>query len=171
MVTTSVLVDDAYAGTVLLERSGCEPLPELPGHELFDSGCPLLDTVRGRRIEGELHLTFLWPTGGAADSPPHVRVSYLAFTEPPRSRRLGVVLLSPVRVDHGLTHRELEVLGLLVDGCSNQQIAEGLVVTPRTVATHVEHILVKLASPTRTHAAVLAHREGLYVPASGSRAV
>jgi DNA-binding NarL/FixJ family response regulator len=60
------------------------------------------------------------------------------------------------------------VLGLLVDGCSNQQIARALVVAPRTVAAHLEHILVKLDAPTRTLAAVRAEREGLYVPLSPS---
>ena len=64
----------------------------------------------------------------------------------------------------GLTPRELEVLGLLIDGCSNQQIARALVVAPRTVAAHLEHILVKLDATTRTLAAVRAEREGLYVP-------
>jgi DNA-binding NarL/FixJ family response regulator len=68
----------------------------------------------------------------------------------------------------GLTPRELEVLGLLIDGCSNQQIARALVVAPRTVAAHLEHILVKLGAPTRTLAAVRAEREGLYVPLSPS---
>ena len=60
------------------------------------------------------------------------------------------------------------MLGLVVDGCSNQEIARVLVVAPRTVAAHVEHILVKLGAPTRTLAAVRAEREGLYVPASAS---
>jgi DNA-binding NarL/FixJ family response regulator len=77
----------------------------------------------------------------------------------------GVVLLSPAPDLHGLTPRELEVLGLVVDGCSNQEIARTLVVSPRTVAAHVEHLLAKLAAPTRTLAAVRAEREGLYVPA------
>jgi len=58
------------------------------------------------------------------------------------------------------------VLGLLIDGCSNQQIAHALVVAQRTVAAHVEHILVKLGAGTRTLAAVRAEREGLYVPPS-----
>jgi DNA-binding NarL/FixJ family response regulator len=55
---------------------------------------------------------------------------------------------------------------LLIDGCSNQEIARALVVAPRTVAAHLEHILVKLGAPTRTLAAVRAEREGLYVPLS-----
>jgi DNA-binding CsgD family transcriptional regulator len=65
---------------------------------------------------------------------------------------------------HGLTPREMEVLGLLVEGCSNQEIARTLVVAPRTVATHLEHVLGKLGAPTRTLAAVRAERDGLYVP-------
>jgi DNA-binding NarL/FixJ family response regulator len=65
---------------------------------------------------------------------------------------------------NGLTPRELEVLGLLVDGRSNREIARALVVAQRTVAAHIEHILVKLATPTRTLAAVRAERAGLYVP-------
>jgi DNA-binding NarL/FixJ family response regulator len=56
------------------------------------------------------------------------------------------------------------VLGLIVEGCSNAQVARSLVISPRTVAAHVEHILAKLLAPTRTHAAVRAERAGLYVP-------
>jgi DNA-binding CsgD family transcriptional regulator len=77
----------------------------------------------------------------------------------------AVALLSPATDLHGLTPRELEVLGHLVEGCSNQEIARRLVVAPRTVAAHLEHVLGKLGTPTRTHAAVRAERDGLYVPA------
>jgi hypothetical protein len=45
-----------------------------------------------------------------------------------------------------------------------------LVVAPRTVAAHIEHILVKLVTPTRTLAAVRAERSGLYVPSVPGRA-
>ena len=81
----------------------------------------------------------------------------------------ALALLSPATDLHGLTPREMEVLGLLVEGCSNQEIARTLVVAPRTVATHLEHILRKLGAPTRTHAAVRAERDGLYVPAPPRR--
>ena len=57
------------------------------------------------------------------------------------------------------------MLGLLVEECSNQEIARALVVAPRTVAAHLEHVLVKLDAPSRTLAAVRAERDGLYVPA------
>jgi DNA-binding CsgD family transcriptional regulator len=47
----------------------------------------------------------------------------------------------------------------------SHEIAQALVVAPRTVAAHLEHILAKLDAPTRTLAAVRAERDGLYVPA------
>jgi DNA-binding NarL/FixJ family response regulator len=79
---------------------------------------------------------------------------------------LGTLLVRPHVDCRGLTPRELQVLGLLIEGRSNQQIATGLAVTPRTVAAHVEHLLDKLDAPTRTSAAVQAEREGCYVPPS-----
>jgi DNA-binding NarL/FixJ family response regulator len=75
-----------------------------------------------------------------------------------------MVLLSPAGDLRGLTHRELQVLGLVIEGCANQEIAHALVVAPRTVAAHMEHILFKLGAPSRTLAAVRAERAGLYVP-------
>jgi DNA-binding NarL/FixJ family response regulator len=74
------------------------------------------------------------------------------------------VLVSPPGDLRGLTPRELDVLGLLVEGTSNVAIARALVVAPRTVAAHLEHILVKLAAPSRTLAAVRAQQAGLFVP-------
>jgi hypothetical protein len=56
------------------------------------------------------------------------------------------------------------VLGYVINGCSNGEIARALVVAQRTVAAHIEHILAKLEAPSRTLAAVRAEREGLYVP-------
>jgi two-component system, NarL family, response regulator LiaR len=61
----------------------------------------------------------------------------------------------------GLTDREIEILQLIVRGCSNAEIAEQLFVTVGTVKTHVRHILNKLCVDDRTHAAVLALRAGL----------
>jgi DNA-binding NarL/FixJ family response regulator len=92
-----------------------------------------------------------------------VRITILAATEVP-AFVLGMVLVTPDVDCRGLTPRELQVLGLLVDGRSNQQIARRLAVTPRTVAAHVEHLLYKMEAPTRTLAAVRAEREGCYVP-------
>ncbi|HEY2917103.1 MAG TPA: AAA family ATPase [Candidatus Limnocylindrales bacterium] len=61
----------------------------------------------------------------------------------------------------GLSARELEVLDLLVAGLTNREIAGRLFVSPKTVSTHVEHILAKLGVSRRTEAAAIAHRLGL----------
>ncbi len=61
----------------------------------------------------------------------------------------------------GLTDREIQILQLIVRGCSNGEIADQLFVTVGTVKTHVRHILNKLCVDDRTHAAVLALRGGL----------
>lgn len=66
-----------------------------------------------------------------------------------------------------LSARERQVLALIRDGLSNAQIAEELVLAPRTVTTHVESILRKLAASNRTEAAVLAERWGL-LPSGGA---
>ncbi len=61
----------------------------------------------------------------------------------------------------GLTDRELEVLGLIVDGLSNPEIAKKLFITRATAKAHVHSILQKLYVDDRTQAAVTAMREGL----------
>lgn len=60
-----------------------------------------------------------------------------------------------------LSAREKEVLKLMVDGASNKEISEKLIISISTVRTHVEHILEKLAVTGRTQAAVKAMKEGL----------
>lgn len=60
-----------------------------------------------------------------------------------------------------LTEREVEVLGLVAKGLSNQAIAERLIVSERTVRTHVSNILDKLHLANRTQAALYALREGI----------
>lgn len=60
-----------------------------------------------------------------------------------------------------LTGRELEVLRLLADGLSQPDIAASLTISPKTVATHIEHVLVKLDVHSRTQAVAVAYRDGL----------
>ena len=60
-----------------------------------------------------------------------------------------------------LTEREEEVLGLVAQGLANQEIADRLFVSERTVRAHVSNILGKLHVANRTQAALYALREGL----------
>jgi DNA-binding NarL/FixJ family response regulator len=53
----------------------------------------------------------------------------------------------------GLTARQLEVLALLADGLTNAEIAERLVVSPRTAEHHVAAVLAKLGAASRRDAA------------------
>nr|WP_202446946.1 response regulator transcription factor [Streptomyces sp. SID5468] len=60
-----------------------------------------------------------------------------------------------------LTDREREVLGLIADGRSNREIARALVLSEKTVKTHVSNILMKLDLADRTQAALWAVRHGV----------
>lgn len=62
---------------------------------------------------------------------------------------------------YGLTEREMEVLALIVDGLTNPQISEKLVITVATTKTHVHSILQKLYVESRSKAVATAMKEGL----------
>jgi DNA-binding NarL/FixJ family response regulator len=63
-----------------------------------------------------------------------------------------------------LTPRELEVLRLLCDGLNQAKIAKRLVITPKTVGKHIEHILEKLPASSRAEAVAIAYKRGLHTP-------
>lgn len=60
-----------------------------------------------------------------------------------------------------LTNREHEILMLIAQGKSNQEIADELFITLKTVKTHVSNILAKLDVDDRTQAAIYAFQHGL----------
>lgn len=93
-----------------------------------------------------------------------------------RSVHAGHILLQPEVADallsqeeansgqgrgSSLTEREKEVLGLIADGRSNREIARALVLSEKTVKTHVSNILMKLDLADRTQAALWAVRHGV----------
>ncbi|WP_405592521.1 response regulator [Streptomyces sp. NBC_01190] len=99
----------------------------------------------------------------------------VALADAIRSVHAGHVLLQPEVAgvllagdQHGggtgrgttLTEREREVLGLIADGRSNREIARALVLSEKTVKTHVSNILMKLDVADRTQAALWAVRNG-----------
>ncbi len=117
-----------------------------------------------------------WPTGDLPERAPQLiglarrvlasgrpRAAFLRH-DPQRGWRSVDVVRVRERAragDDGLTLRELEVLSLLAGGASNPEIARRLHTSPRTVGTHVEHILAKLGTPSRAGAAAIAQRDGL----------
>ena len=83
----------------------------------------------------------------------------VAMREPPPA---SAPLAAPVAAyPDELTERELEVLRLIAAGLNNRQIADRLVISEKTVKTHVSSILGKLHVEDRTQAAVYALRHGL----------
>lgn len=88
----------------------------------------------------------------AAQPANHERTIQIAAVEPEYEQVLKT---------YPLTERELEILELIVAGCSNADIAERLYITIGTVKTHVRNVLNKLCANDRTQAAVRALRAGL----------
>jgi DNA-binding NarL/FixJ family response regulator len=79
-----------------------------------------------------------------------------------RMRRLMVrAAAATPSVEADLTRRELEVLRLLAQGCAPTEIAEELVITPKTVSSHVQNLLGKLNVHSRGQAIAKAFRVGL----------
>jgi DNA-binding CsgD family transcriptional regulator len=166
MAAAARIVQGAYAGVVVWQSGQIEDLPGIGGHRLLAAGAGVVASARSELEAGTIFKSFLWPVGRRRGDDGHVRVTALARAEDLPIHVVGSVLLSPTGDLRGLTPRELEVLGLLIEGQSNAEMAAVLFVTPRTVGAHLEHILFKLKAPSRTLAAVRAERAGLYVPAS-----
>ena len=80
------------------------------------------------------------------------------------ARKLVQGLIAGRSGSGSLSPREREVLVLVAQGHSNQEIADKLVVSERTARTHVSNVLLKLNLTSRTQAALWAIKEGL-VPA------
>lgn len=92
------------------------------------------------------------------------RHSYISATsnhQTPKVKIQGLATEDSHYMSAQLTERELDVLQLIVQGCSNEQIASKLFITVGTIKTHVRNILNKLNVDDRTQAAVRALRSGL----------
>lgn len=78
----------------------------------------------------------------------------------PRRSRSGVAVPASLRAI-GVTSREFEVLGLVVDGCTTREIAERLVISARTVERHVENLFTRTGVRDRTALVAIARGHGL----------
>jgi DNA-binding CsgD family transcriptional regulator len=158
--TMARMVHRAAAAAILTRSGGVVALPGLPGHEALRPGSEVL-TAAHQLLDGP-QTSFLLPT--PSEPRGYLRVTALDVPETSPHHLSAIVVLSPCGELRGLTRRELEVLGLLVAGRRNAEMAQVLNVGLRTIATHLEHILTKLDAATRALAAVRAQRHGLYIP-------
>ncbi|MEV4708749.1 helix-turn-helix transcriptional regulator [Actinoplanes sp. NPDC049316] len=158
------LVRGATAAVTVDRRGAVTPLPGMTADPALTE-CPDLVTTTVDSLTDQVrHTAFLCPVPAAAGRQRYVRVTGLACPQGTPDDLVGLVVISPPGDLYGLTLRELVVLGLVIEGYANQGIAARLSITARTAAAHLEHIRTKLCAPTRTAAAVLAMRGGLFIP-------
>lgn len=131
---------------------------------LADVPAELIAIARGLLIDGIAHCAFMWAPAGES-IPCRVRVSLSSASTEPTATIAGAWCYE---LPYGLTIRELDVLTLLSIGLPNTEIAARLTLSPRTVTTHVDHVMRKLGVFSRTSAAVIAVDEGfIRVPFPG----
>ena len=158
----AALVGDARAGSVVDRAGTAYRLPGMPLHPLLAPDSRVVPTALAHLTHRRTQTAFLCPYPRGSDD--YVRITAIACPPQVPNYFVALILVSPAGDLHGLTHRELEVLGFIIDGQANQFIAHSLFITERTVAAHMEHIRAKLNAPTRTVAAVRALHLALYVP-------
>jgi non-specific serine/threonine protein kinase len=115
---------------------------------------------------GEAAFAGAWNAGRALSLADAVTEALMVPAEAVAAAPAGKPLTPAAR--HGLTPREVEVLELIREGCSNRMIGERLYISERTARTHVQNILKKLDVGTRAAAAVYAVEHGLTEPRLGS---
>ncbi|MEU4619379.1 LuxR C-terminal-related transcriptional regulator [Actinoplanes sp. NPDC023801] len=165
LTTLTGMVQDARAGVVLTRAGRAEGLPGLPGPRELGVEPATLRLLGSLLTPDRTLARFLVPGEDPPGQPVLLRVTALACPPEPPGHYRAMMLLGPPPETYGLTRRELQVLGLLVEGRSNAAIANELRITARTAVGHLEHIMLKMRAESRTAAAVRADRQGLYMPA------
>jgi LuxR family maltose regulon positive regulatory protein len=130
----------------LLEQSLSLAEPEGYARLFFDEGEPMINLLQQLALRGHAYAGRL----------------LAAFVSLDGERRAGIPLHSDASVlVEPLTRRELQVLELVCEGYTNQEIAETLVITMSTVKKHAGNIYGKLGVTNRAQAIVETHRLGL----------
>jgi DNA-binding NarL/FixJ family response regulator len=189
MVPDIEVVGEASDGREALNRIAVlEPHDALPDVVLMDLMLPILDGIEATKeiktrwpsvevvamtsfveeakVRGALEAGaagYLLKDADADEVAGAIRaaVSGRMHLDPSVTRLLADSVYAPHRIGDDLTPREREVLTLLAEGVSNQQIAERLVISERTARTHVSAILAKLGLASRTQAALWAVHAGM----------
>jgi DNA-binding CsgD family transcriptional regulator len=122
----------------------------------------LLSTRSGRR-EAARELDAAQQTAARLGAVPLMKAIVKQATSARIRLSGGQTVLGPevIAAELGLTPRELEILPFITAGRTNAEIADHLVISPRTVDVHVSRILRKLGANRRTEAADIARRRGL----------
>ena len=160
LVPVAHLVNDASAAVAVSSGGAVSPVPGLPGHRLLADLSSVVGVALHRLAGRRVVATFLCPDRDGA----YLRVTAVSYEPGPGRDIAAVVALSPGGDLRGLTPRELEVLGRLIDGALTHEIARRLSITDRTVNAHLEHIRAKLDAPTSMVAAVRSLQQALFVP-------
>ncbi|MBI4329068.1 MAG: response regulator transcription factor [Chloroflexi bacterium] len=160
---------EVYRPDVLVWDAGWNPAPSLDRmSDMRDTVPPILALLPGEAYAGEAliagaHGLFSRDTGAPTLAAAAAAVARGALVIDPT---LAGALLAPRERPStspavSLTPRELEVLGLLVEGAPNKTIAQKLGISENTVKFHVNAILGKLGAQSRTEAVIRATRLGL----------
>ena len=142
----------------LPDASGYELCREL--HEAYGDDLPVI-FVAGRRTDPADRVAGLLLGADDYLVKPFDPDELLARVRRSLRRSGAAPTQAPVHGATSLTHREQEVLTLLAAGLTQKEIGTDLVISAKTVGTHIQRILAKLGVHSRAQAVALALREGL----------
>ncbi|MCS3765517.1 MULTISPECIES: helix-turn-helix transcriptional regulator [Bradyrhizobium] len=149
---------DSFALVISSSGAAFDLLSRSPGPHLGEDGA--LRRLLLDRLRPWTPRRFLW----SDDTGRCHRVSII-----PCQRNMVLVTEEQIPWPYDLSFREVQVLHLVATGASNPQIAEQLFVSPRTVSTHIEHILAKMDCVSRAQLAARTMSEGLLLAQTPSK--
>jgi DNA-binding CsgD family transcriptional regulator len=158
------VVGDAVAGVVVTRGGSAVRLPGLPDHRVLAPGSPVLAEAVERLDAGDAYAVFLHPAPDGGATGRLLRISVLDCRGGGVDHLKGIVLISPPPDLRGLTRQDLEILGFVVAGATDERIAVALEISTQVVAERIHRSGYLLAAPSRTGLAVRALRDGLFIP-------